>query len=158
MKILVGGDHRGSEVVTHLAEILRGLGHEVEVAGKVDAASSDYPDVAFAVATRVSKKEADRGVLICGTGIGMSITANKVPGVRAALVHDEIGAEFSRRHNDANVLCLSADMLGMRIIDRIVKTWLTAKFEGGRHARRVQKIHAVENGRDPATVVDGDPS
>ena len=114
----------------------------------------DYPDMAYPVSTAVSTGEADRGILVCGSGIGMCIAANKVKGVRAALVHDEIGAEMSRRHNDANVLCLAADLLGARIIERIVTTWLKTDFEGGRHARRVNKIAAIEEGRSPDTVAD----
>ncbi|RMD62319.1 MAG: RpiB/LacA/LacB family sugar-phosphate isomerase, partial [Planctomycetota bacterium] len=95
---------------------------------------------------------ADRGVLICGSGIGMCIAANKVKGVRAALVSDELSAEMSRRHNDANVLCLAADLLGDRLIERIVEIWLATPFEGGRHARRVAKIAAIERGEDPRSV------
>ena len=147
MKIAVGTDHRGTEVRAHLLEVLKAQGYEVSELGRCcDDKSSDYPDAAYVVAKAVAAGEVDRGILVCGTGIGMSITANKITGVRAALVHDEIGADLSRRHNDANVLCLSADMLGIRIIDRIVKTWLTTKFEGGRHARRLEKIAAFEQG------------
>jgi len=100
----------------------------------------------------------ERGILICGSGIGMSIAANKVGGVRAALVHDEVSADMSRRHNNANVICLPADMLGPRIIDRIVKTWLDTPFEGGRHERRVQKIAAIERGDSPSSVADNSSS
>ena len=114
----------------------------------------DYPDMAYPVAMAVSSGQAQRGILVCGSGIGMSIAANKIKGVRAALVHDEIGAEMSRRHNDANVLCLPADLLGPRVIERIVHTWLTTDFEGGRHARRVSKIVAIEKGRSPQSVTD----
>jgi len=154
MKIAVGADHRGTEVRAHLHESLKQQGCEVIDMGSCDADKScDYPDVAYAVATAVAAKTVQRGILVCGSGIGMSIAANKVRGVRAALVHDEIGAEMSRRHNDANILCLSADMLGLRIIDRIVEAWLGAEFEGGRHARRVEKILAIEDGKPP-TVVD----
>lgn len=156
MKIALGSDHRGSEVIQLLASALRQQGLSVSVHGSVDGKSCDYPDVAFEVASLVSRGNADKGVLICGTGIGMSIAANKVEGVRAALVHDEIGADLSRRHNDANVLCLSADMLGHRIIDRIVKTWLATKFEGGRHQRRVAKVGAIEQGVDPTTIKSPD--
>ncbi|MCX5661209.1 MAG: ribose 5-phosphate isomerase B [Planctomycetota bacterium] len=157
MKIALGADHRGMEVRTYLADMLAQMGCEVVAMGQgSDARSCDYPDVAFAVATAVSTGQVGSGILICGTGIGMSIAANKVAGVRAALVHDEIGADMSRRHNDANVLCLPADLLGLRIIDRIVKTWLKADFEGGRHARRVQKIGAIEQGTDPTRLGDQD--
>jgi ribose 5-phosphate isomerase B len=104
----------------------------------------DYPDIAAEVAHKVSRKEVDRGILMCGTGLGMCIAANKVPGVRAAPCHDDITAEMSRRHNDANVLCLSGDLLGERLIDRMIEIWLGAPFEGGRHARRVNKITDLE--------------
>jgi ribose 5-phosphate isomerase B len=154
MRIALAADHRGQDVLRHLLDRLMREGHRVDDCGlKVDR-NCDYPDMAYPVARRVATGEADRGILICGTGVGMCITANKVAGVRAACVHDEIGAEMSRRHNDANVLCLAADFLGLRIIDRIVEKWLATEFDGGRHARRVQKITAIEQGRDPATVID----
>jgi ribose 5-phosphate isomerase B len=104
----------------------------------------DYPDFALRVAHAVQTGQAERGVLICGTGIGMCITANKVPGIRAAPCHDAITAEMSRRHNDANILCLSADMLGEEQIERLLSIWLNTAFEGGRHARRVNKIKEFE--------------
>tara|TARA_Y100001978_G_scaffold203278_1_gene227901 strand:+ start:1469 stop:1870 length:402 start_codon:yes stop_codon:yes gene_type:complete len=111
--------------------------------------SVDYPDIAAEVGRRVSQNEVDRGILICGTGIGMAIAANKFPGVRAAPCHDDLTAEMSRRHNDLNVLCLSADLLGVKLIDHMVEIWLSTEFDGGRHARRVEKIgeldHHLEN-------------
>ena len=112
--------------------------------GAKDSDPVDYPDVASLVGHAVSRGEVDRGVLICGTGLGMCIAANKVPGVRAASCHDDLTAEMSRRHNDLNVLCLSADMLGERLMDRMVEIWLNTPFEGGRHTRRVEKILALE--------------
>lgn len=154
MKIALGSDHRGAEVREHLAEMLRGDGHGVQLVVVGNSKSCDYPDVAHPVAQMVAQGDADRGILVCGSGIGMSIAANKVHGIRAALVHDEIGAEMSRRHNNANILCLSADMLGMRIIDQIVRKWLSTPFDYGRHARRVQKIAAIEEGRNPLEVTD----
>ncbi|MGD0384252.1 MAG: ribose 5-phosphate isomerase B [Thermoguttaceae bacterium] len=105
----------------------------------------DYPDVAAQVADKVSRGEVERGILVCGTGLGMCIAANKFHGVRAAPCHDDITAELSRRHNDSNVLCLSADLLGERLIDRMIEIWLAAPFEGGRHQRRVQKITDLEH-------------
>ncbi len=155
MKVAIGSDHRGTEARIHLQELLKRQGHEVVVYSVNDGKSCDYPDVAYPVSRAVADGAADRGILICGTGIGMSIAANKVAGVRAALVHDEVGADISRRHNDANILCLSGDMLGLRIIDRIVLTWLRTEFEGGRHARRISKIHAIERGQDPGSVAAG---
>jgi len=154
LKIAIGADHRGIDVRAHLLETLRSQGHEVVDRGTFDSRSCDYPDIAYAVATTVASGEADRGILACGTGIGMCITANKIKGIRAAHVHDEIGADLSRRHNDANVICLSADMLGLRIIDRIIKIWINAPFEGLRHQRRKLKITAIENGQPPSSVAD----
>ena len=95
----------------------------------------------------MSSGEVDRGILLCGSGIGMCIAANKIPGVRAAPCHDDLSAEMSRRHNDLNVLCLSADMLGERLIDRLVEVWLSTPFEGGRHSRRIEKINELEQAR-----------
>jgi len=164
MKIAVGADHRGSEIKSRIAEWLAREGHELTVIDGCDRTAPDadptcdYPDIAFPVASAVASGTVERGILICGSGIGMSIAANKVGGVRAALVHDEVSADMSRRHNDANVICLPADMLGPRIIDRIVKTWLDTPFEGGRHERRVQKIAAIERGDSPSSVADNSSS
>jgi ribose 5-phosphate isomerase B len=144
MRIVVGGDHRGFEIKGKIVELCRRLGHEVIDAGTQNAEAVDYPDIAAIAARKVSAGEVDRGILICGSGIGMAIAANKFPGVRAAPCHDDLTAEMSRRHNDVNVLCLSADMLGEKLIDRMVETWLVTQFEGGRHARRVGKISELE--------------
>jgi ribose 5-phosphate isomerase B len=144
MKIAIGSDHRGYEVKKRIIPVLRQLQHEVIDAGTHGRESVDYPDFAFQVAVAVSEGRADRGILICGTGIGMCIAANKVKGIRAAPCHDSITAEMSRRHNDANVLCLSADLLGEELIDRMVRIWLETEFESGRHARRVEKITRFE--------------
>jgi ribose 5-phosphate isomerase B len=144
MRIVIGGDHRGFEIKGKIVELCRRLGHEVIDAGTHTADAVDYPDIAAVVAQKVSAGQVDRGILICGSGIGMSIAANKFPGVRAAPCHDDLTAEMSRRHNDLNVLCLSADMLGEKLIDRMVETWLVTEFEGGRHARRVSKIGELE--------------
>lgn len=146
MRIAIGSDHRGFGVKQKIGELLRRFNHEVDDVGAHSLESVDYPDVAAIVGAKVSKGEVDRGILICGTGIGMSIAANKFPGVRAAPCHDDITAEMSRRHNDLNVLCLSADLLGERLIDRMVEIWLNTGFEGGRHARRVEKISDLEHG------------
>jgi len=145
MRIAIGSDHRGFAVKQKLIELLKRLGHEVLDDGANGPESCDYPDIASIVGQQVSRREVDRGILICGTGIGMSIAANKFPGVRAAPCHDDLSAEMSRRHNDLNVLCLSADMLGEKLIDRMVEIWLTTEFEGGRHARRVEKIQQLES-------------
>jgi len=146
MKIALGSDHRGYAVKNRIATLLRQLGHEVTDLGVASGdASVDYPDYAFEVASCVGSGRVDRGVLICGTGIGMCIAANKVSGVRAACCHDIITTEMSRRHNNANVLCLSADMLGEELIDRMIRIWMTTEFDAGRHQRRVEKISRFES-------------
>jgi ribose 5-phosphate isomerase B len=145
MKIAVGSDHRGFEAKRRIVAVLRARSHDVHDFGPESSDSVDYPDFAFQVAQAVAGGRAERGILICGTGIGMCIAANKVKGVRAAPCHDSITAEMSRRHNDANVLCLSADLLGEELIERTVTIWLETEFEGGRHARRVEKITRFES-------------
>jgi ribose 5-phosphate isomerase B len=151
MRIAVGSDHRGVHIRVKIVELLTKLGQEVIDVGTHQTGPVDYPDIAADVARRVSDGEVDRGILVCGTGLGMCIAANKFPGVRAAPCHDDLTAEMSRRHNDLNVLCLSGDILGDRLVDRLVSIWLNTEFEGGRHARRVQKIADLEcrNGRPP---------
>jgi ribose 5-phosphate isomerase B len=145
MRIALGSDHRGYETKSRIADRLRQAGHDVIDQGTSSEESVDYPDFAAAVAHSVAGGESDRGILICGTGLGMCIAANKVSGVRAAPCHDPLTAEMSRRHNDANVLCLSSDMLGDRVISSMVDIWLDTEFEGGRHARRLEKIAELEN-------------
>ncbi len=150
MRIAMGSDHRGFVVKNKLIELLKRLNQEVVDVGPHTNESVDYPDIASIVARQVSDGAVERGILICGTGIGMCIAANKFPGVRAAPCHDDLTAEMSRRHNDLNVLCLSADMLGEKLIDRMVEIWLKTEFEGGRHARRVEKIAEMEKHRPTA--------
>lgn len=150
MKLAIGADHRGVGATRQLADRLRSQGHTVTLLGNLSGETCDYPDPAFAVGSAVARHEADMGILLCGSGIGMSIAANKIKGVRAALVHDELTAEMSRGHNDANIICMSADLLGQRLIEKIVDIWLATPFQGGRHDRRVKKIAAIEEGRDPA--------
>jgi ribose 5-phosphate isomerase B len=145
MRIAVGSDHRGVELRSKILRLLAKLEHEAVDLGTFDDKNVDYPDIAALVAEKVSNGEVQRGILICGTGLGMTIAANKFPGVRAAPCHDDLTAEMSRRHNDLNVLCLSGDMLGERLVDRLVEIWLKTEFEGGRHARRVQKITDLEH-------------
>ncbi|MCA9269170.1 MAG: ribose 5-phosphate isomerase B [Planctomycetales bacterium] len=149
MRVAIGNDHRGVAAKQRLADMLAQAGHEVCDAGANGAESVDYPDIASQVAGQVAAGQCDRGILICGTGVGMMIAANKVHGVRAAIGCDELTAEMSRRHNDTNVLCLSADMLGEHQVRRIVDIWLATAFEGGRHARRVEKIRAIEDNQRP---------
>lgn len=145
MRIAVGSDHRGTAMRAKVVDLLRNLEQDVLDLGTHEDGSVDYPDIAAQVGRMVSKGEAERGILICGTGLGMSIVANKFPGVRAAPCHDDLTAEISRRHNDLNVLCLSADILGERLVDRMIEIWLRTEFEGGRHARRLQKILDLEH-------------
>lgn len=151
MKIAIGSDHRGFLSKEKVKEYLVGLHHEVVDFGVPTANSADYPDSAFPTAASVASKEADMGILICGTGIGMSIAANKVPGIRAALCHDELTAQMAREHNDANVLCLAADLIGEELARRTVDAWLASEFAGGRHERRIKKITEFEISHD------GDP-
>lgn len=145
MKLALGSDHRGRDAALHLEKRLREAGHEiVEMSVPESGDIADYPDAAMAVGHAVSERRAERGILICGTGLGMSIAANKIHRVRAAAAHDEITAELSRSHLDANVCCLSADLLGLRLIEKIVDRWLGLEFEGGRHQRRIEKISEIE--------------
>ena len=140
MRIALGADHRGFGLKEELKRWLAVRGHEVIDFGPTSAARVDYPDYAFKVADAVTRRQADRGILVCSTGIGMSIAANKVPGVRAALADSVRLARLSRQHNDANVLCLGADFVSAAEAQRIVGVWLKTEFVGGRHARRVRKL------------------
>ena len=151
MKIAVSSDHRGFPAKEKISSYLRNDGHTVTDLGCNETTSCDYPDPGFAAAETVARGDADVGILMCGTGIGMSITANKVRGIRAALCHDELTAELARRHNDANVLCLPADLLGDELIRRVVDTWLKTEFEGGRHGRRIGKIAEYESKDRPGS-------
>jgi ribose 5-phosphate isomerase B len=152
MKIVIGSDHRGFVAKEQVKAIITQSGHQYIDVGTKDNNPADYPDIAYMAATAVSKGEADRAILICGTGIGMCIAANKVKGIRAALCHDELTAQISRHHNDSNVLCLSGDMTGEVLLRKIVEAWLTTDFQGGRHQRRINKISAIENGKNPAQI------
>ena len=152
MKIAVGSDHRGFDIKQQIMAIANELGHECIDVGASDNNPVDYPDLAYLAATAVSKKEADRAILTCATGIGMSMAANKVNGIRAALCHDELSSQISRDHNDANVLCLSADQIGVVLLRKMVEVWLSTEFSGGRHERRVRKIEAIEEGKDPREI------
>jgi ribose 5-phosphate isomerase B len=150
MKIALGNDHRGVAAKQRLMSLLAGMGYEVEDLGAQTPASVDYPDFAIPVAEAVTQHKVDRGILICATGHGMCISANKVHGIRAVNVRDMVDAEMSRQHNDANVMCLSADLLGEDAMERMVKTWLETKFDGGRHARRLEKIEKYEHDHEKA--------
>ncbi len=155
MKIAVGNDHRGFEVKQQVKAIISQLGHECIDFGSADSNPVDYPDPDYLAAMAVSTKKADRAILACGTGIGMSITANKIKGIRAALCHDELSAQVSRDHNNANVLCIAGDLIGEVLLRKIVEVWLKTEFSGGRHLRRVRKITAIEEGKDPREVKNG---
>ncbi|MFT3687191.1 MAG: ribose 5-phosphate isomerase B [Phycisphaerales bacterium] len=150
MNIGIGADHRGANTARQLCDRLKALGHSVRTYSALSGDTCDYPIPAYSVGKAVAAGEVERGVLICGTGIGMCIAANKVHGVRAAVVHDELTAEISRTHNDANILCLSADLLGQRLIESIAERWLTTPFQGGRHQRRLEEVKMIEEGKDPA--------
>jgi len=144
MRIALGCDHRGYNARERIKLALQSRGYEVLEFGATDASSYDYPDAAYAAARTVRENRADRAILFCGSGIGMCMMANKVRGVRAALCHDELTAEMSRRHNDANVLCVPADLVGEELMRRIIDVWLRTPFEGGRHERRVAKMAEYE--------------
>ena len=155
MKIAIGSDHRGYDIKQQIMAIATELGHECIDVGTSDNNPVDYPDLAYLAAKAVSNKEADRAILSCATGIGMSMAANKVDGIRAALCHDELSAQISRDHNDANILCLSADQVGVVLLRKMVEVWLNTEFSGGRHERRVKKITAIEEGKDPREFLNG---
>ncbi len=145
MKIIIGADHGGFEIKGKLAVSLRKQWHEVKDAGTFTAEACDYPQIGAKVAEGVSEKRFDRGILICKSGIGLSIVANKFPGVRAALCHNIEQAKLSREHNDANVLVLGAEQVSEKEINEMIQTWLTTLFEsGGRHERRVKQIDEIE--------------
>jgi ribose 5-phosphate isomerase B len=155
MKVAVGSDHRGFGAKQLIMAIVGQMGHECVDVGTNNVTPVDYPDLAYIAAKSVSEKQVDRAILICATGLGMSIAANKVRGVRAALCHDELSAHIARDHNDTNVLCLSGDQIGEVLLRKIVETWISTEFSGGRHQRRVSKITAIEEGRDPREIPNG---
>jgi ribose 5-phosphate isomerase B len=144
MKIAIGSDHAGFELKEKIKKYLDELGYKYKDFGTDSNESVDYPDYALKVAESVAKKEYDRGILICGSGIGMCMTANKVPGIRAALCHNIETAKLSREHNDANVLTFGARMIDENTAKDIVKVWLKTEFLGDRHLRRINKIKDIE--------------
>jgi ribose 5-phosphate isomerase B len=156
MKIAIACDHRGWAVKQKICAQVADRGHEVVDFGTDGPKPCDYPDFAIPASKAVALGLADRGILIDGSGIGMSIIANKIPGVRAAICHDELTAEISRRHNNANVLCFAADLLGDELIRRTIDAWLLTPFEQGRHSRRIEKLAQLEKqlfGNDPESVL-----
>lgn len=144
MKIAVGCDHGGLILKNLAKDVLQKQGFEVIDMGTYTTDSVDYPDFAAKVAQAVVSGEVERGILVCGTGIGISIAANKVKGIRAALCHDVFSAAMSREHNNANILCLGERVIGPGLAELIIKTWLQTEFQGGRHACRVDKIMSLE--------------
>ncbi len=144
MRIAMACDHGGIHLKEDLVTSVRELGHEVEDLGSFGDDPVDYPDLGQAVARKVSDGEVEGGILICGTGIGMSIVANKFPRVRAALVHHVYAARMAKEHNDANILVMGGRIVGPGLAREMVKIWLEAEFQGGRHLRRLQKIEEIE--------------
>ena len=144
MKIFVGADHRGFALKKTIIHFLQSQGHEAVDAGTHDSADCDYPKIAYDVATRVVKHPGSLGILLCMTGLGHSIAANKVPGAYAALVYNKEAAMLSRRHNNANILVLGSKFVDDTAMQDIIKAWLAAEFEGGRHARRIEQIKSIE--------------
>lgn len=144
MKIAIGCDHGGFNLKTNIVEYVESLGHEVKDFGTYSTESCDYPDISQAVASEIVNGNYDRGILICGTGIGIGIAANRIPGIRAALCHDTFSAQASRAHNNANILTMGERVIGQGLAREIVRIWLESEFEGGRHERRIQKIEEVK--------------
>ena len=147
MKIAIGNDHAALELKNHIVDYLVKEGHEVVNFGTDTPASTDYPIYGARVAHAVANGECERGVVICGTGIGISISANKVKGIRCSLCSEPVSAKLTRQHNDANVLAMGARIIGPAMAEEIVHTFLTTEFEGGRHSRRVDLITKLENGQ-----------
>ncbi|MCH6561647.1 MAG: ribose 5-phosphate isomerase B [Deltaproteobacteria bacterium] len=144
MRIAVAADHAGFEFKTRLIEELRTLGHMVADEGTDSPESCDYPDYAIPAARSVSEGKSDRAILVCSNGIGMGMVANRIPGVRAAVVYSERTAEMTRGHNNSNVLCLGAQQFPEEDLLKFVRIWLDTDFEGGRHARRMKKVRSLE--------------
>ncbi len=145
VKVAIGSDHGGINIKEEIKQLMGEMGIEFEDVGCECTDSVDYPDYALPVAEQVANGKVDRGILICGTGIGMSIAANKVKGVRCALVHDMFSAKATREHNDSNVLAMGERVIGPGLAREIAKVWLETAYEGGRHERRVSKIKEYEN-------------
>lgn len=144
MLIAIGSDHAGLEMKTETIALLKELGYECIDYGTDTPQSVDYPDFGEKVSDAVSTGKAERGILICGTGIGMSIVANKFPNIRAALCNELFSAKMSRLHNDANILVLGGRIVGKDLAKEIIRTWMTTPFEGGRHLNRLKKINLIE--------------
>ena len=148
MKIAIASDHTGVELKSEIIKYLKELGHEVYDFGTNSKESIDYPIYGKKVADEVAKGKYDGGVLICGTGIGISLAANKIKGIRAAVCSEPYSAKLSKQHNNSNIIAFGARVVGVDLAKMIVKEWIEAKFEGGRHLKRVELISKIENGEE----------
>ncbi|QXT64111.1 ribose 5-phosphate isomerase B [Tessaracoccus palaemonis] len=154
MRVAIASDHTAMELRENIAEFVRGMGHEVVDLGTNDPSRADYPVYGRAVGDAVASGKVDRGIAICGTGIGISIAANKVPGVRCVVCSEPYSAALSRQHNDSNVLAFGARVVGDEMAKMITREWLVTEFEGGRHQRRVNQLNALDEGVEIADQVD----
>ena len=152
MRIALGSDHAGFQLKQTVIELLQELGYEYEDFGCYDAASVDYPDIARPVAEAVAASTFERGILVCGTGAGMAITANKLKGIRAVVANDIFTAHQAREHLNAQIICMGERIIGPGVAQEVVRAFLSAEFEGGRHARRIEKVMAIEQEREKAGV------
>lgn len=143
-KIALGSDHAGFKLKTHVSEWLQQHGYEVKDCGVFDTNSADYPDIASAVAQEVAGGQADKGVLVCGSGVGVAIAANKIDGIRAVQGYDPVVAKLSRQHNDTNIITLGERLMTPLLAEKTLQSWLNTDFEGGRHSLRVDKISSLE--------------
>ncbi|MEM9411864.1 MAG: ribose 5-phosphate isomerase B [Planctomycetota bacterium] len=144
MIVSIGSDHRGIQQRANISNAIESCGHTCVDHGTHSTDSFDYPDIVVPVCESVIQGKSDRAIMICGTGIGVSIAANKIPGIRAAVCHDLHTAKLSRSHNDANVLCMAAEAISPERMKEMITLWLSVEFEGGRHGRRIEKIHKIE--------------
>jgi ribose 5-phosphate isomerase B len=152
MKIALGADHAGFADKDHIAQMLRDGGHEILDFGTHDATPVDYPQYGYAVGEAVASGQVERGIVVCGSSLGIAMAANKVPGVRCAMVSEPLSAELSRRHNDANVLALSERLTGWEMIERLVSVFLETPFDGGRHAHRVAQLFEFDDAQRMRTL------
>jgi ribose 5-phosphate isomerase B len=146
MRVAVGADYRGVASEDQVIRSVQHLGHQLIHVQTIEGKAAEYPEIAAMVAQQVQQGKAERGILIARTGMGMCVVANKFSGIRAIVCYDEFMAEMSRRYLDANVLCLSAELLGGQHLEKVIETWLKTPFEGGRHAVRIERISAIEKG------------
>ena len=152
MKIVIASDHRGHSLKDNVVIMVAELGHEPIDFGCFDEIPVDYPDMAYAAAIEIIENRADRAILVCSTGMGMCLAANKVKGIKAVTCYDELSARISRTHLNSNALCLPGDLLSSKELKKIIDVWLHTEFLGGRHARRLKKVQAIEEGKDPRAI------